>query len=143
MILCEQNLAQFHFDFSFHLFEQIAKKLTDKDIELVVVEEEAMREINKAQRGIDKATDVLSFPLQSIGNLPLGSILINANAVKNEAKLRGHSEESEFALLFMHGLLHLLGFNHETDSGEMRAKEKELITHFQLPQSLIIRNEAS
>lgn len=142
MILCEQDLSEFHLEFSLTLCEKIAAKLTDKDIELVVVDENAMCEINKTQRSIDKTTDVLSFPLQSIENLPLGSIVINANAVKNEAKAIGHSQEYEFALLFLHGLLHLLGFNHETDSGEMRAKEKELITFFKLPESLIIRNEA-
>lgn len=142
MILCEQDLSEFHLEFSLTLCEKIAAKLTDKDIELVVVDENAMCEINKTQRSIDKTTDVLSFPLQSIENLPLGSIVINANAVKSEAKARGHSQECEFALLFLHGLLHLLGFNHETDSGEMRAKEKELITFFKLPESLIIRNEA-
>ena len=144
MILCEQNLAEFGFEFGLDLATQIATSLTDKDIELVIVDENAMREINKNQRGIDKPTDVLSFPLQSIDNainLPLGSILINANAVKSEAKERGHSEEAEFALLFLHALLHLLGFDHETDSGQMREKERQIIEKFALPQSLIIRSE--
>lgn len=139
MILCEQYLAEF--DLSLDLPENIATYLTDKDIELVIVDEETMCEINKTQRGIDKSTDVLSFPLKNIENLPLGSIVINANAIKKEAKERGHSENNEFALLFLHGILHLLGFDHEKDNGEMRAKEKELIAHFKLPQSLIIRNE--
>lgn len=139
MILCEQNLAEF--DLSLDLPENIATYLTDKDIELVIVDENTMCELNKTQRGIDKSTDVLSFPLKDIKNLPLGSIVINVSAVKNEAKERGHSENDEFALLFLHGILHLLDFDHETDNGEMRAKEKELIEKFKLPQSLIIRNE--
>lgn len=141
MILCEQDLAEFGFEFKLTLIQNIAKSLTEKDIELVIVDENTMHEINITQRNIDKSTDVLSFPLQNLVNLPLGSIVINKDAVKKEANERGHSEEFEFALLFLHGTLHLLGFDHEKDKGIMRTKEKEIIEKFKLPQSLIIRNE--
>mgnify|MGYP004509208789 FL=1 len=145
MILCEQNLAEFDLDFGLDLAEKIASELTDKDIELVIVDESAMKAINSAQRGIEKATDVLSFALKAVPNavnLPLGSIVINANAVKDEAKARKHSKEAEFTLLFLHGILHLLGFDHEKDSGQMREKERQIIEKFKLPQSLIIRSES-
>ena len=144
MILCEQDLAEFDLDFGLDLAEKIASELTNKDIELVIVDENAMKAINSAQRGIEKATDVLSFALKAVPNavnLPLGSIVINANAVKEEAKARKHSKEAEFALLFLHGILHLLGFDHEKDSGQMREKERQIIEKFKLPQSLIIRSE--
>lgn len=144
MILCEQNLAEFDLDFGLDLAEKIASELTNKDIELVIVDESAMKAINSAQRGIEKATDVLSFALKSVpnaANLPLGSIVINANAVKDEAKARKHSKEAEFTLLFLHGILHLLGFDHEKDNGQMREKERQIIEKFKLPQSLIIRSE--
>lgn len=144
MILCEQDLAEFDLDFGLDLAEKIANELTDKDIELVIVDENAMKAINSAQRGIEKATDVLSFALKSVpsaANLPLGSIVINSNAVKDEAKARKHSKEAEFTLLFLHGILHLLGFDHEKDSGQMRKKERQIIEKFKLPQSLIIRSE--
>lgn len=144
MILCEQDLAEFDLEFGLDLVEKIASELTDKDIELVIVDESAMKAINSAQRGIEKATDVLSFALKSVpnaANLPLGSIVINANAVKDEAKARKHSKEAEFTLLFLHGILHLLGFDHEKDSGQMREKERQIIEKFKLPQSLIIRSE--
>ena len=144
MILCEQDLAEFDLDFGLDLAEKIASELTDKDIELVIVDESAMKAINSAQRGIEKATDVLSFALKAVpnvANLPLGSIVINANAVKDEAKARKHSKEAEFTLLFLHGILHLLGFDHEKDSGQMREKERQIIEKFKLPQSLIIRSE--
>ncbi len=144
MILCEQNLAEFDLDFGLDLAEKIASELTDKDIELVIVDENAMKAINSAQRGIEKATDVLSFALKAVpntANLPLGSIVINANAVKDEAKARKHSKEAEFTLLFLHGILHLLGFDHEKDGGQMREKERQIIEKFKLPQSLIIRSE--
>lgn len=145
MILCEQNLAEFDLDFGLDLAEKIASELTDKDIELVIVDESAMKAINSAQRGIEKATDVLSFALKAVPNavnLPLGSIVINANAVKDEAKARKHSKEAEFTLLFLHGILHLLGYDHEKDSGQMREKERQIIEKFKLPQSLIIRSES-
>lgn len=144
MILCEQDLAEFDLDFGLDLAEKIASELTNKDIELVIVDESAMKAINSAQRGIEKATDVLSFALKSVpnaANLPLGSIVINANAVKDEAKARKHSKEAEFTLLFLHGILHLLGFDHEKDNGQMREKERQIIEKFKLPQSLIIRSE--
>ena len=144
MILCEQNLAEFGFDFSLTLAQKIADELTNKDIELVLLDESAMRALNFEQRGVDKATDVLSFPLNAVPNTEnslLGSIVINANAVFNEAQRLKHSAEAEFTLLFLHALLHLLGYDHETDSGQMRAMEKRLIERFKLPQSLIIRNE--
>ena len=147
MILCEQDLAEFDLDFGLDLAEKIASELTDKDIELVIVDESAMKAINTAQRGIEKATDVLSFALKAVPNaenkcsIALGSIVINANAVKDEAKARKHSKEAEFTLLFLHGILHLLGFDHEKDSGQMREKERQIIEKFKLPQSLIIRSE--
>ena len=144
MILCEQNLAEFDLEFGLDLAEKIASELTDKDIELVIVDENTMKAINSAQRGIEKATDVLSFALKAVPNavnLPLGSIVINANAVKDEAKARKHSKEAEFTLLFLHGILHLLGYDHEKDSGQMREKERQIIEKFKLPQSLIIRSD--
>lgn len=145
MILCEQDLAEFDLDFGLDLAEKIASELTNKDIELVIVDESAMKAINSAQRGIEKATDVLSFALKAVPNalnLPLGSIVINANAVKDEAKVRKHSKEAEFTLLFLHGILHLLGYDHEKDNGQMREKERQIIEKFKLPQSLIIRSES-
>lgn len=135
MILCDE-------DINFKFLEPIAAKLSDKDIELVFVEDEKMREINKAGRDVDKSTDVLSFPLQGVLGLNLlGSVVINLDAARRKAKEFGHSLEDETALLFIHGALHLLGFDHETDSGQMREKERELINFFNLPQSLIVRSE--
>ena len=61
MILCEQNLAEFGFDFSLTLAQKIADELTNKDIELVLLDEKAMRALNFEQRGVNKATDVLSL----------------------------------------------------------------------------------
>jgi probable rRNA maturation factor len=119
----------------------ISSTLTNKEIELMVVSQEEMREINRAQRNIDKSTDVLSFPYEDMPMAPLGSIVISVSHVEEKAKELGHQESDELSLLFIHGLLHLLGYDHEVDNGEMREMEAKLIKEFHLPKSLIIRTE--
>lgn len=121
--------------------ENIKDSLTKKDIELLVVHNDEIQELNKEHRKIDKPTDVLSFPLDfEMPNMPLGSIVISVDFVEEKAKEYGHSFNEEFSLLFIHGLLHLLGYDHEVDNGEHREKEEELIKKFNLPDSLIVRN---
>ena len=123
------------------LILKIAASLTDKDIDLLVVNNTQMQEINNEHRDINKATDVLSFPFENTPMAPLGSLVISADLVKDLSKELKHAVEDEFCLLFIHGLLHLLGFDHECDEGQMREKEKEVIQAFDLPQSLIIRTQ--
>lgn len=120
---------------------RITDSLTDKEIELILTDNEEIREINRAHRNIDKDTDVLSFPYEEMPMSPLGSIVISSDHVVKKAKELGHSENDEFTLLFIHGLLHLLGYDHEEDNGEMREEEEKLIKKFDLPQSLIIRTQ--
>lgn len=121
--------------------ETITNDLTSKDIELIFVRNNEMQEINKEHRNIDKATDVLSFPLEfDMPNMPLGSVIISVDFVEQKAKEFNHSFEDELKLLFIHGLLHLLGFDHEVDNEEHRQKEEELIKKYKLPNSLIVRN---
>ncbi len=129
--------------------EKIAQSLTIKEIELIVTDNEGIQELNQEYREKNKPTDVLSFPMdapfteQSIFGMPLGSIVISADLVKEKADELGHTIQDELSLLFIHGLLHLLGFDHETDNGEMRAREKEIIEAFDLPSSLIVRTTES
>ena len=123
------------------LIESIAKTLTDKSIDLLVVNNAHMQEINKEHRHIDKTTDVLSFPFEDIPMGPLGSLVISADYVRKVSSELNHTDDDEFCLLFIHGLLHLLGFDHEVDDGQMRQKEQELIETFNLPKSLIIRTQ--
>ena len=122
------------------LLEQIADFLGAGDVELVFVNNDEMREINHEQRGIDKATDVLSFPYEQVSGGLMGSVVISTDTASRVAGELGHSIECEIALLFLHGVLHILGYDHEIDGGQMRQKEKEVIEHFSLPDSLIIRN---
>ncbi|MDY4154642.1 rRNA maturation RNase YbeY [Campylobacter sp.] len=122
------------------LLEQIADFLGAGDVELVFVNDDEMRKINREQRGIDKATDVLSFPYEQVSGGLMGSVVISTDTASRVAGELGHSIECEIALLFLHGVLHILGYDHEIDNGQMRQKEKEVIEHFSLPDSLIIRN---
>ena len=217
MILCEQPYPE--------ILDAIATELGGGNVELIFVRGEEMRQLNAQMRGIDKATDVLSFPLdpaafagfggdlseensahensggkilnaanpanentsaansasekpnatnsasknsntinsensegESSGdeNLKnenfggrnfapalLGSVVINLDLVELKAAQLGHGTDDETALLFTHGLLHVLGYDHESDGGQMRAKECEIIEKFRLPKSLIVRTEGS
>ena len=137
LILCDEKYPQ--------ILGEILAELSDDAVELVFVRSEEMREINKNERGIDKTTDVLSFPLENVpfgGDIKLiGSVVINLDLVEQKSLEFSHSNNDEIALLFTHGLLHILGFDHEIDNGEMRAKECEIIEKFKLPKSLIVRTE--
>ncbi|WP_170018504.1 rRNA maturation RNase YbeY [Campylobacter sp. RM16190] len=131
MIICDEKYPE--------ILDQICQYLTASDVELSFVDSEQMRDINLKQRKINKTTDVLSFPFEFIMHVPLGCIVINLDLAEEKSKEFNHSKDDEIALLFTHGLLHVLGFDHEKDSGEMREKEEEIIDKFNLPKSLIVR----
>ena len=205
MILCEQPYPE--------ILDAIAAELGGGNVELIFVRGEEMRQLNAQTRGIDKATDVLSFPLDpaafagfgedlseessahensgakilnaansasentSVANSAsknsntinsensenessgdenlknenfgggnfalalLGSVVINLDLVELKAAQLGHGRDDETALLFTHGLLHVLGYDHESDDGQMRVKECEIIEKFRLPKRLIVRTE--
>jgi probable rRNA maturation factor len=131
-----------------HKLETIHQSLSPKPLELIVMDEKSITNINQEHRGKAESTDVLSFPIETLfiedtmhQTMPLGTIIICEAFVQKNALAFKHSTEDEFTLLFIHGLLHLLGFDHEVDEGEMRQKEKALILAFDLPKSLIIRTE--
>lgn len=131
MIICEDNYPQ--------ILDIIAQKLTNADIELLLVDSKTMHQINLKERKIDKTTDVLSFPLRYIPHFPIGSIVINTDLAMTKANELGHTIDEEIALLFTHGLLHILGYDHENDDGQMRRKEIEILNELNLPDSLIVR----
>jgi len=122
--------------------EIIAERLTSREIELIICDDAAIKKINAEYRSKNTPTDVLSFPLEGdFDMLPLGSIVISSDRILQTAEQLGHTAQEESILLFIHGLLHLLGYDHEVDNGEMRSLEKELIEVFDLPLSLIVRTE--
>lgn len=122
-----------------NLLETICNAHTAKEVELIICDAQSIHELNLEHRGFDKPTDVLSFPIDDFPHSPLGSIVINYELAYEKGKELGHTSEEEITLLFIHGLLHLLGYDHEVDNGEMRQKEEELIKHYGLPASLIVR----
>ena len=107
------------------------------------VNEKIIKEYNRDNRGIDRVTDVLSFPLQNFseGNirdddltvaeydeddfLMLGDVVICLSVAKKQAQEYGHSEDREIIYLFVHSILHLLGFDHEEDADKLLMREKE------------------
>lgn len=82
-----------------------------------------MRRVNRQFRGKDKTTDVLSFPGDE-GHL--GDILISVPTARRQAEEAGHAAERELKVLLLHGVLHCLGYDHETDQGEMERLERWL-----------------
>jgi len=137
MHLVFENNTEYSIDLA--LANEITRELSKKEIELILTNNAEIQQINLNTRGFDKPTDVLSFPYEEMIHAPLGSIVISSDFVEEKSKLYGHSFEAEFTLLFIHGILHLLGYDHEIDNGEHRDKEEELIHKYNLPKSLIIR----
>lgn len=82
-----------------------------------------MRRANRTWRGQDKATDVLSFPGEETH---LGDILISVPTARRQAEAAGHPVERELKILLLHGVLHCMGHDHETDQGEMERLESRL-----------------
>ena len=93
---------------------------------IAFVSDKKIRELNRQFRGIDKATDVLSFPADGLDESNLGDIAISAETAATQAKENGLSFDDEIAQLILHGLLHLSGYDHETDNGEMNRLELRL-----------------
>ena len=100
-----------------------------------------MRSLNRQFRGKDAATNVLSFPAnRTPGVTPfLGDIVIAAGVAKRQAKEAGHSIQTEIRVLALHGLLHLLGYDHDTDEGKMARVEARLRKKAGLREGLIER----
>src|ERR1051325_4056632 len=91
---------------------------------IAFVSDKKIRELNRQFRGIDKATDVLSFP--SDGPEDLGDIAVSVETATAQAKENGLKFDEEISQLILHGLLHLSGYDHETDNGEMNRLELRL-----------------
>jgi probable rRNA maturation factor len=108
------------------------------ELSLLFVNSERMRELNTTYRGIDETTDVLSFPqyesyrdFPSELEFPMGDIVINPQRAQEQAKEAGHSLAMELRVLLVHGLVHLMGMDHEKGgyaAKKMRMMEKRLLT---------------
>jgi probable rRNA maturation factor len=144
-------------------------------VHIAVVSDARVRELNRRYRGVDQATDVLSFPvgpvrprassprppasslqspvssLQSPASSPqpsassplLGDIVIARGVARRQAREAHHSEATELRVLALHGLLHLIGYDHESDDGRMRRMERRLRRKGRLREGLIERAAVS
>ena len=91
-----------------------------------------MRKLNREYRGFDKPTDVLSFASDDEADVYLGDIVISVDTAERQASRRGSILSRELRVLTLHGLLHLMGFDHESDDGEMRRLEYRLRRRFRI-----------
>jgi probable rRNA maturation factor len=102
-----------------------------------------VRDLNLRFRGQDKPTDVLSFPFpEGLEGDSKGDIAISAEVAAANAAHLGHSLADELKILTLHGILHLAGYDHETDGGEMARLEARLRRELQLPSALIQRTSS-
>src|SRR5262245_29483484 len=104
---------------------------TQAELSLALVTDPMIHALNRQYRGKDKPTDVLSFPLaDEIQPSVLGDVVISVDTTARQAQQHGHSLGEELQILLIHGILHLLGYDHEVSRGEsirMRRKEQEIL----------------
>jgi len=111
-------------------------------VSVLITGDSTMRRLNAHFRGKPKATDVLSFPAASANGFA-GDIAISLDIAARNARVLGHSVADEIRILMLHGILHLAGYDHESDKGEMAKKEILLRRRLELPTSLIERSNGS
>jgi probable rRNA maturation factor len=131
--------------------ERVAPAGAAGTVSLALVGDATARALNRDFRGIDAATDVLSFPDEpgALGRRArraqprtsgfLGDIVIARGVARRQARAAGHSELTELRVLALHGLLHLLGYDHERDDGRMQQLERRLRRKGGLREGLIER----
>jgi probable rRNA maturation factor len=106
--------------------------------DVLITGDAELQRLNREYRGKDYPTDVLSFPQEPDGAL-LGDLAISAARARAQAREFGHSTEDEIRILILHGVLHLTGMDHESDSGAMARAEKRWRARLKLPNGLIER----
>ena len=131
---------------------RIAPKRARGSVTVAILSDSRVRALNRKYRGKDEPTDVLSFPAETVPGsvsrrrarkrIPepfLGDIAISCGIAQKQSKLLGHSLTVEVRVLALHGLLHLLGYDHEGDRGQMARAEARLRRKAGLPLGLIAR----
>jgi probable rRNA maturation factor len=114
------------------------------EVSAFLAKDTTIRTLNREYRKKDKATDVLSFPVDA-GHLreapkQAGDLAISLDTARKQAEEHGHTLQIEVKILLLHGLLHLAGYDHETDKGQMARRERVLREQFDLPAGLIQRS---
>jgi probable rRNA maturation factor len=121
-----------------------AVRLRDS-VNVLVTSSVELKSLNRRFRGADKTTDVLSFPAPLVkgrqAKRVAGDVAISADIARENARRLGHSMADEVKILVLHGILHLAGFDHERDNGEMARKESRLRLQLNLESGLIERTQ--
>ena len=145
--------VDFDFDYK-ELFERTVNACLDEEecpyeasVNLLITDNESIREINKETRKVDKETDVLSFPMYEYdvpgnfdeltenvdifnpesGELMLGDIVLSIDRIKSQAEEFGHSVKREYAFLIVHSMLHLVGYDHMEEDERIVMEEKQRV----------------
>ncbi len=129
--------------------QQLARFLTrarkavgvDGEITVLLANDARLKDLNRSFRRKNRPTDVLSFPAAANGEGAAGDIAISLETAARQAAEHGHTLPEELRILLLHGVLHLAGFDHEVDDGEMRTREQELRKKLKLPVGLIERTQ--
>jgi probable rRNA maturation factor len=111
-------------------------------VDVLLTSSAEMKSLNSRFRRKDKPTDVLSFPAEPHAKQFAGEIAISAEIATKNARALGHSPAEEVKILVLHGVLHLRGYDHECDNGQMARREKQLRAKLHLPLGLIERTTA-
>jgi len=116
-------------------------------VSVLLTTDRRIRRLNRQFRGKNKATDVLSFPAEAGPErrgpeTMAGDLAVSVETARKQAAGQGHALAVEVKVLLLHGLLHLAGYDHETDAGEMARRERLLRGRLKLPLGLIERTEA-
>ena len=125
-----------------HLSEAQAAVGLLGQVTVLLTTDRTIRDLNRRFRGKDYATDVLSFPSTNPAVGPekiAGDVAISVETARKQAAEQGHTLAVELRVLMLHGLLHLAGYDHETDEGKMQRRERQLRAKLGLPQGLIER----
>ena len=152
----EETVVSFDFDYEALAREVITAACDaencpyEAEVNVTLVDRDSIHQINREYRQIDRPTDVLSFPMQTYetpadfshvedcvednfnpdtGELLLGDIILCVDKVKEQAVSYGHSERREYAFLILHSMLHLFGYDHETEQEreEMEARQRSIL----------------
>jgi probable rRNA maturation factor len=114
------------------------------EVTVLLTTDETIRDLNQRFRGKNRPTDVLSFPAEKharVQEKTAGDIAVSVDTARRQGTACDHSLRTELKILILHGLLHLAGYDHETDRGQMHRRERQLRARLGLPAGLIERTQ--
>lgn len=143
LLISRQRVLQADWEKLRKFLGRLRSAVSRQPFSVCLISDRAMRRYNKQYRHQDQATDVLSFPAEKDSAAPgdyLGDILISVETARENAARFGVKLEDEIKLLALHGVLHLMGYDHETDRGQMARAERRWCGRLGLPAPLTMRS---